>query len=64
MVMRHQQASTAINDNSVIREKRGQTFCITINRPEKRYALNAEVIAGIASGYREAHDDEEFASSC
>ena len=48
-----------MNDNSVIREKRGQTFWITINRPEKRYALNAEVIAGIASGYREAHDDEE-----
>ena len=48
-----------MNDNSVIREKRGQTFWITINRPEKRYALNAEVIAGIASGYREAHDGEE-----
>jgi methylglutaconyl-CoA hydratase len=48
-----------MNDNSVIREKRGQAFWITINRPEKRYALNAEVIAGIASGYREAHDDEE-----
>jgi enoyl-CoA hydratase/carnithine racemase len=48
-----------MNDNSVIREKRGHAFWITINRPEKRYALNAEVIAGIASGYREAHDDEE-----
>jgi methylglutaconyl-CoA hydratase len=48
-----------MNDNSVICEKRGQAFWITINRPEKRYTLNAEVIAGIASGYREAHDDEE-----
>ena len=48
-----------MNDNSVIRQKRGQAFWIAINRPEKRYTLNAEVIAGIASGYREAHDDEE-----
>ena len=48
-----------MNDNSVIREKRRQAFWITINRPEKRYTLNAEAVAGIASGYREAHDDEE-----
>ena len=48
-----------MNDNSVIREKRRQAFWITINRPEKRYTLNAEVIAGIASGYREAHDNKD-----
>jgi len=46
-----------MTDNSVLTEKRGQAFWITINRPEKRNALNAEVIAGIADGYREAHDD-------
>jgi methylglutaconyl-CoA hydratase len=46
-----------MTDNSVILEKRGQAFWITINRPEKRNALNAEVIAGIANGYRAAHDD-------
>ena len=34
--------------NSVIREKRGQAFWITINRPDKRNAINADVIAGIA----------------
>src|ERR1700710_2553988 len=45
--------------NSVILEKRGQAFWITINRPEKRNALNGEVIAGIAKGYRDAHDDPD-----
>jgi methylglutaconyl-CoA hydratase len=46
-------------DNSVILEKRGQAFWITINRPEKRNALNGDVIAGIAKGYREAHEDKD-----
>lgn len=45
------------DNSSVVFEKRGQAYWITINRPEKRNALNAEVIAGIARGYREAHDD-------
>ena len=45
--------------SSVIREKRGQAFWITINRPDKRNALNGDVIAGIARGYRDAHDDRE-----
>src|SRR5450755_2989553 len=35
--------------NSVIREKRGQAFWITIN---------GDVVAGIAKGYRDAHDDK------
>src|SRR5260370_9475520 len=45
--------------NSVILEKRGQAFWIIINRPEKRNALNADVTAGIARGYRDAHDDKD-----
>ena len=45
--------------SSVITEKRGQAFWITINRPEKRNALNGDVIAGIAKGYRDAHDDKD-----
>jgi len=45
--------------DSVILEKRGQAYWITINRPEKRNALNAGVIAGIAKGYRAAHDDSD-----
>ena len=47
------------NTSSVIREKRGQAFWITINRPDKRNAINADVVAGIARGYRDAHDDRE-----
>src|SRR5947207_2262772 len=43
--------------SSVIREKRGQAFWITINRPDKRNAINGDVVAGIAKGYRDAHDD-------
>src|ERR1017187_1012297 len=45
--------------NSVVCEKRGQAFWITINRPDKRNALNGEVIGGIARGYRDAHDDKD-----
>ncbi len=49
-----------MNDtSSVIREKRGQAFWITINRPDKRNAINADVVAGIISGYRDAHDDKD-----
>src|SRR6478735_4692113 len=44
---------------SVMLEKRGQAFWITINRPEKRNAINGDVVAGIAKGYREAHDDRD-----
>jgi enoyl-CoA hydratase/carnithine racemase len=45
------------DNNSVLLEKRGQALWISINRPEKRNALNAEVIAGVVRGYRDAHDD-------
>jgi enoyl-CoA hydratase/carnithine racemase len=48
-----------MTDNSVISEKRGQAFWITINRPEKRNAINGDVVAGIAKGYRAAHDDPD-----
>jgi methylglutaconyl-CoA hydratase len=43
----------------VLHEKRGSAFWITINRADKRNALNAEVIAGIAEGYRLAQADSE-----
>ena len=36
-----------MTDNSVITEKRGQAFWITINRPDKRNAINGDVISGI-----------------
>ncbi|HLJ01625.1 MAG TPA: enoyl-CoA hydratase/isomerase family protein [Bradyrhizobium sp.] len=44
---------------SVLIEKRGAALWITLNRPQKRNALNAEVIAGIARGYRAAHEDSD-----
>src|SRR3954454_18258413 len=47
------------DNTSVILEKRGDAYWITINRPEKRNAINGEVVAGIAKGFRDAHDDPE-----
>ena len=47
------------DDNAVLHDKRGQAFWITINRPDKRNALNAEVIAGIRAGYAAAHADAD-----
>lgn len=46
-------------NTSVLHDKRGRTFWITINRPDKRNAINGDVVAGIARGYREAHDDPD-----
>jgi methylglutaconyl-CoA hydratase len=47
------------DNNSVVLEKRGQGYWITINRPEKRNAINGDVVAGITKGYRNAHDDPD-----
>ncbi|MBV9459894.1 MAG: enoyl-CoA hydratase/isomerase family protein [Bradyrhizobium sp.] len=47
------------DNDSVILEKREQAFWITINRPEKRNALNPDVIAGLVRGYRDAHADAD-----
>jgi methylglutaconyl-CoA hydratase len=49
-----------IDNASVNLEKRGTAFWITINRPEKRNAINSDVVAGIAKGYRAAHDDADI----
>ncbi len=46
------------DENLVLLEKRGHAFWITINRPDKRNALNAAVIAGIADGFRRAQADD------
>jgi methylglutaconyl-CoA hydratase len=47
------------DSNSVMLEKRGQAFWITINRPEKRNAINCDVVAGVSKGYRDALDDSD-----
>lgn len=41
----------------VLHERRGHELWITINRPEKRNAINQAVIAGIREGYEQAHAD-------
>ena len=38
----------------VLHERRGEVFWITINRGEKRNAINRDVIAGISDGFRAA----------
>jgi enoyl-CoA hydratase/carnithine racemase len=40
-------------------ERRGSAFWITIDRPDKRNALNAAVIAGVRAGYAAAHADPD-----
>ena len=47
------------NPAAVLHEKRGAAFWITVNRPEKRNAMNAAVIAGIRDGWRAAHADPD-----
>jgi len=42
---------------AVLHEPRGQSFWITINRPDRRNAIDAAVIAGIRDGLRAAHAD-------
>jgi len=48
------------NPAAVLLDKRGHALWITINRPDKRNAINAEVVAGIRAGYHEAHADPEI----
>lgn len=43
----------------VLHQKRGHAFWITINRPDKRNALNAVVVAGIVDGFRRAQEDND-----
>ena len=45
--------------DAVLTAKAGHVLTITINRPDKRNAMNAEVVAGIAAGWRAAHEDPE-----
>jgi enoyl-CoA hydratase/carnithine racemase len=48
-----------MSDATVLHDKRGHAFWITINRPDKRNALNASVIAGIVDGFHRAHEDND-----
>ena len=46
-----------MTDAVVLREKRGAAYWITLNRPERRNALTAEVLQGICDGYDAANRD-------
>jgi enoyl-CoA hydratase/carnithine racemase len=50
-------ATESAAEPAVLHERRGTALWIVINRPERRNAINAEVIAGIREGYRVAHAD-------
>ncbi|QCI68019.1 enoyl-CoA hydratase/isomerase family protein [Phreatobacter stygius] len=43
----------------VLHEKRDAAFWITLNRPDKRNAIDRGIIDGVAEGYRLAHADPE-----
>ncbi|MBI4011234.1 MAG: enoyl-CoA hydratase/isomerase family protein [Candidatus Rokubacteria bacterium] len=45
--------------NEILYDKRGRAAWLTINRAERRNAMNAGVIAGIADGLRQAASDPE-----
>ena len=46
-----------MTEPAVLHARQGAQYRITINRPDKRNALNAEVLAGIRDGWRAAHAD-------
>ena len=50
--------------NEVLREHRGDELWITINRPERRNAINGQVIAGIAAGLSAASADAGIRAVC
>lgn len=45
--------------SEVLHERRDAAFWITVNRPDKRNALNARVVAGLREGLRLAHADPQ-----
>lgn len=46
--------------DAVLLQAKGAAFWITINRPDKRNALNADVVAGIRAGYAQAHANPDI----
>jgi methylglutaconyl-CoA hydratase len=47
-------------NDEVQHERRGPAFWMTINRPQRRNALTAAVIEGLAEGYRVAEADPDI----
>lgn len=49
-----------MTDDIVLHERRGSAFWITLNRPEKRNAINNDVIAGVSAGITAAQQDPDI----
>ena len=56
--MTDQALGTQLAEAAVLIEKRGHAMWVTINRPDKRNAINKDVVAGIRDGWRQAHADK------
>jgi enoyl-CoA hydratase/carnithine racemase len=52
-------SSTDTPSPEVLIERRGHAMWITIHRPDKRNAINKQVVAGIREGYRRAQADSQ-----
>ena len=54
---------TQTNDHAgepaVLVDKRGHAMWVTLNRPDKRNAINKDAVAGIRDGWRRAHADSD-----
>lgn len=46
--------------STVLQEKQGRTLVVTINRPERRNAVDRETAAGLAAAFRDFDDDNEL----
>ena len=44
----------------LLREKEGHLLTLTLNRPEKKNATSAEILCGLADGWRQLDDDDEL----
>ncbi len=49
-----------MSEQAVLRERRGRVLVITINRPERRNAVNAAVAQGIAAALDQLDDDSRL----
>ena len=47
-----------MNDEVVLRERRGRILLITINRPDQRNAINAAVANGLAAALDQLDGDD------
>jgi enoyl-CoA hydratase/carnithine racemase len=54
------QSANGASTDLVVHERRGPVHWMTINRPDKRNAINGDVIAGLRAGLREAQADSEI----